>query len=263
MIGVEGGHMIENRLANIDSLAKRGMAYLTLTWNNSTSWSSSAAEESSGKVKPEQAGLNNFGKQVVKRLNKLGVMVDLSHVGERTFYDAIKVSAKPVIVSHSCTYAINPVPRNLKDDQIKAVGKNGGVVCINFYSGFLDSTFNTKQKAFFAKYDGELKTLTAKYSRSNAIDTLIYNHQVDADATRPPISLLVKHINHVVKLIGIDHVGLGADFDGAESFPLGMNSVADYPKITEELIKNGYSESDIRKIMGRNVVRLIRENKGR
>lgn len=262
MIGVEGGHMIENRLDYIDSLAKRGMAYLTLTWNNSTSWSSSAAEETSGKVKPENAGLNNFGKQVVKRLNKLGVMVDLSHVGERTFYDAIKVSTKPVIVSHSCAYAINPVPRNLKDDQIKAVGKNGGVVCINFYSGFLDSTFNTKQKTFFAKYDEELKTLSTKYGRSNAIDTLIYNHQVDADATRPPISLLVKHINHIVKLIGIDHVGLGADFDGAESFPFGMNSVADYPKITDELIKNGYSEQDIKKIMGGNVIRLIKENKG-
>ncbi|NII83354.1 MULTISPECIES: dipeptidase [unclassified Pedobacter] len=262
LIGVEGGHMIENRLDYIDSLAKRGMAYLTLTWNNSTSWSSSAAEETSGKVKPGNAGLNNFGKEVVKRLNKLGVMVDLSHVGERTFYDAIKVSTKPVIVSHSCAYTINPVPRNLKDDQIKAVGKNDGVVCINFYSGFLDSTFNTKQKAFFAKYDSELKTLSAKYGRSNAIDTLIYNHQVDADTSRPPVSLLVKHINHVVKLIGIDHVGLGADFDGAESFPLGINSVADYPKITEELIKNGYSEQDIRKILGGNVIRLIRENKG-
>lgn len=262
MIGVEGGHMIENRLDYIDSLAKRGMAYLTLTWNNSTPWSSSAAEETSGKVKPENAGLNNFGQQVVKRLNKLGVMVDLSHVGEKTFYVAIAASAKPVIVSHSCAYALNPVQRNLKDDQIKAVGKNGGVVCINFYSGFLDSTFNTKQKAFFAKYDDELKTLSAKYGRSNAIDTLIYNHQVDADATRPPISLLVKHINHVVKLIGVDHVGLGADFDGAESFPLGMDSVADYPKITDELIKNGYSENDIRKILGGNVIRLIRKNKG-
>jgi membrane dipeptidase len=262
MIGVEGGHMIENRLDYIDSLAKRGMAYLTLTWNNSTPWSSSAAEETSGKVKPENAGLSDFGKKVVKRLNKLGVMVDLSHVGEKTFYDAIAASAKPIIVSHSCAYALNPVPRNLKDDQIKAVGKNGGVVCINFYSGFLDATFNTKQKEFFAKYDSELKTLTAKYSRSNAIDTLIFNHQADADATRPPIALLVKHISHVVKLIGIDHVGLGGDFDGAESFPLGMNSVADYPKITDALIKNGYSENDIKKILGGNVVRLIRENKG-
>jgi len=262
MIGVEGGHMIGNRLDYIDSLAKRGMAYLTLTWNNSTPWSSSAAEETSGKVKPERAGLSDFGKQVVKRLNKLGVMVDLSHVGERTFYDAIAASVKPIIVSHSCAYALNPVPRNLKDDQIKAVGKNGGVVCINFYSGFLDSTFNTKQKTFFAKYDGELKALSTKYGRSNAIDTLIFNHRADADATRPPIALLVKHINHVVKLIGIDHVGLGADFDGAESFPLGMNSVADYPKITDELIKSGYSESDIKKILGGNVIRLIRENKG-
>ncbi|RYG13513.1 MAG: membrane dipeptidase, partial [Chitinophagaceae bacterium] len=138
MIGVEGGHMIENRLDYIDSLAKRGMAYLTLTWNNSTSWSSSAADETSGKIKPENAGLNAFGKQVVQRLNKLGVMVDLSHVGEKTFYDAITISSKPVIVSHSCAYSLNPVPRNLKDEQIKAVGKNGGVVCINFYSGFLD-----------------------------------------------------------------------------------------------------------------------------
>jgi len=262
MIGVEGGHMIENRLDYIDSLAKRGMAYLTLTWNNSTSWASSAAEETSGKVKPEKAGLNAFGRQVVRRLNKLGVMVDLSHVGEKTFYDAIATSSKPVIVSHSCAYSLNPVPRNLKDEQIKAVGKNGGVVCVNFYSGFLDSTFNNKQKVFFAKYDDELKKLSSKYGRSNAIDTLITNHQADADATRPPVSLLVEHIDHIVKLIGVDHVGLGADFDGAESFPLGINSVADYPKITSELLRKGYSSVDIKKIMGANVVRLIKENKG-
>jgi len=249
MIGVEGGHMIESHLDYIDSLEKRGMAYLTLTWNNSTPWASSAAEETSGKVKPGNAGLNDFGKEVVKRLNKLGVMVDLSHVGEKTFYEAIKIAKKPVIVSHSCAYTLNPVPRNLKDDQIKAVGRNGGVICINFYSGFLDSTFNTKQKAFFEKYDNELKILTAKYGRNNAIDTLIFNHQTEAETIRPPIALVIKHINHIVKLIGIDHVGLGADFDGAESFPLGMNSVADYPKITAELVKNGYSESDIKKFL--------------
>ena len=262
MIGVEGGHMIENHLDYIDSLAKRGMAYLTLTWNNSTPWASSAAEESSGKVKPKNAGLNAFGKQVVKRLNKLGVMVDLSHVGEKTFYDAIAASSKPLMVSHSCAYSLNPVSRNLKDEQIKAVGKNRGVICINFYSGFLDSTFNKKQKLFLAKYDQELKILSAKYGRSSAIDTLISNHGADAEAIRPPIALVVKHINHIVKLIGVDHVGLGADFDGAESFPLGMNSVADYPKITAELIKNCYSESEIKKILGGNVIRLIRENKG-
>ncbi|PWS30242.1 dipeptidase [Pedobacter paludis] len=262
MIGVEGGHMIENRLDYIDSLAKRGMAYLTLTWNNSTSWASSAAEETSGKIKPENAGLNDFGRQVVKRLNKLGVLVDLAHVGEKTFYDAIATTTNPIIVSHSCAYGINPVPRNLKDDQIKAVAKNGGVICVNFYSGFLDSSYNSKQKAFLAKYDVELKSLTEKLDKSSAIDTLIAHHQADADAIRPPISLIIKHINYIVKLAGINHVGLGADFDGAESFPLGMNSVADYPKITEELLKNGYSETDIRKILGGNVIRLIKENKG-
>lgn len=263
MIGVEGGHMIGNRLDYIDSLAKRGMIYLTLTWNNSTPWASSAADETLGKVKPENAGLNAFGKQVVKRLNKLGVLVDLSHVGEKTFYDALAASAKPVIVSHSCAYGLCPVSRNLKDEQIKAIGKNGGVICVNFYSGFLDSTFNKKQNAFLAKYDDELKSLTAKYGRSNAIDSLIFNHQTDANATRPPISLIIKHIDYMVKLIGVDHVGLGADFDGAESYPLGMNSVADYPKITEELVKIGYSEADIKKILGGNVIRLIRQNKGR
>jgi len=262
MIGVEGGHMIDNRLDYIDTLAKRGMNYLTLTWNNSTPWASSAADETSGKVKPENAGLNAFGKEVVHRLNKLGVLVDLSHVGEKTFYDAIATTEKPVIVSHSCAYSLNPVPRNLKDDQIKAVGKNGGVICVNFYSGFLDSTFSGKEKAFLTKYDAELKLLTTNYGKSNAIDTLIANHKAEVEAIRPPISLIVKHINHIVKLVGIDHVGLGADFDGAESYPIGMDSVADYPKVTAALIEAGYSEGDIKKILGGNVVRLVRQSKG-
>lgn len=261
MIGVEGGHMIENNMQYLDKLAKRGMSYLTLTWNNSTPWASSAAEETSGKVKGENAGLNSFGKKVVKRLNKLGVMVDLSHVGERTFFDAIQVSTKPVLVSHSCVYQLNRVPRNLKDEQIKAVGKNGGLISLNFYSGFLDSTYNNKQKVFFAKYDAELKALSTKYGRSNAIDTLISLHQQDADATRPTIELLVDHIDYIVKLIGIDHVGLGADFDGAESFPLGINSVADYPKVTTVLLKRGYKEEEVKKILGGNFLRVLKANK--
>ncbi|MBB2145200.1 membrane dipeptidase [Pedobacter sp. LMG 31464] len=263
MIGVEGGHMIENSLDNLEKLTQRGMIYLTLTWNNSTSWASSAAEETSGKVKPENAGLNDFGKQVVHKLNELGVLVDLSHVGVKTFFDAIKESKKPVLVSHSCVYALNPVARNLNDEQIKAVGKNGGVISLNFYSGFLDSTFNTKQKVFFNKYDSELKTLSAKYGRSNAIDTLISLHKVDADATRPSIELLIDHIDYIVKMIGIDHVGLGADFDGAESFPLGINSVADYPKITSALLKRGYKPNEVTKILGGNFIRILKANKGK
>ena len=260
MIGVEGGHMIENDLAKLDALAKRGMIYLTLTWNNSTPWASSAAEETSGKVKPANAGLNELGKKVVQRLNELGVLVDLSHVGEKTFFDAIKTTKKPVLVSHSCVYALNPVARNLKDEQIKAIGKNGGVISLNFYSGFLDSAFDAKQKRFFAKYSDELKTLGNKYGRSNAIDTLIARHREDADATRPPIELLVDHIDYIVKLIGVDHVGLGADFDGAESFPLGIDGVADYPKVTAALVKRGYKKAEIEKILGGNFVRLLKAN---
>lgn len=262
MIGVEGGHMIENSLEKLANLAERGMTYLTLTWNNSTPWASSAAEETSGKVTPNDAGLNNFGKEVIHKLNNLGVMVDLSHVGVKTFFDAINESKKPVLVSHSCVYQLNPVPRNLNDEQINAVGKNGGLISLNFYSGFLDSTYNSKQKSFFAKHDQELKTLSEKYGRSKAIDTLIANHQRDADATRPSIEVLIDHVDYIVKMIGVDHVGFGADFDGAESFPLGINSVADYPKITAALLKRGYSSTDITKILGGNFLRVLKANRG-
>src|SRR5690606_31462239 len=132
--------------------------------------------------------------------------------------------------SHSSVYAINPVPRNLKDEQIKAVAKNGGVIAINFFSGFLDSTYAAKHKAFLAKYADEFAELTKRYGRGVAVDTLISNHKSEADAIRPSIEKVIDHIDYVVKLVGVDYVGIGADFDGAESFPLGMDSVADYPK---------------------------------
>ncbi len=261
LIGVEGGHMIENDLSKLEALAKRGMIYLTLTWNNSTPWASSAAQESKGEI--AMPGLSDFGKSVVRKLNELGVLVDLSHVGEQTFFDAIKLSTKPILVSHSCVYGINPVPRNLKDEQIKAVGRNGGVISINFYSGFLDPTYSAKQQNFLIKHKPELKELSDKYGRSKAIDTLIAKYQSEADENRPRIDRVIDHIDYVVKLIGVDHVGIGADFDGAESFPQGMESVADFPKVTEALLKRGYSEADVDKILGGNFVRLLRENKGK
>lgn len=260
MIGVEGGHMIDNDLAKLEALAQRGMIYLTLTWNNSTPWASSAAEETKGKI--AKPGLNDFGRSVVKKLNELGVLVDLSHVGEQTFHDAISASTKPILVSHSCAYAINPVPRNLKDDQIRAVGKNGGVISINFYSGFLDPAYEMKRKLFVAMHKKEYDELAMKYGKSAAADSLVLRHQKDADALRPSIAMVVDHIDHVVKLIGVDHVGIGADFDGAESFPLGMDSVADFPKVTAALVKRGYKEEDIYKILGGNFIRILKANKG-
>lgn len=261
LIGVEGGHMIENNLGKLEALAKRGMVYLTLTWNNSTPWASSAAQETKGEI--AMPGLNDFGKAVVKKLNELGVLVDLSHVGERTFFDAINLSTKPILVSHSCVWGINPVPRNLKDEQIKAVGKNGGVISINFYSGFLDPTYSAKQQNFLIKHKPELKVLSDKYGRSKAIDTLISKYQEEADSNRPRVERVIDHIDYIVKLIGVDHVGIGADFDGAESFPQGIDSVADFPKITAALLKRGYSETDIHKILGGNFIRLLKANKGK
>jgi membrane dipeptidase len=264
MIGVEGGHMIEDRLDYIDSLAKRGMNYLTLTWNNSTSWATSARDEVTKKDSLKHLGLTDYGKQIVKHLNELGVMVDVSHVGEQTFYDVIATSTKPVIASHSCAWSIDPNRRNMKDAQLKALAKNGGVVCVNFYSGFVDSSYTPKVAAFLHQHKAELDSLTAIYHdgdlaniRLNAI------YKSESDKIRPPLSLLIHHIDYIAKLIGVDHVGIGSDFDGAESYPLGLDSVSDYPKITEELLKLGYTEKDIDKILGGNVIRVFKANKGK
>ncbi|MEO3403676.1 dipeptidase [Mucilaginibacter sp. CAU 1740] len=264
LIGIEGGHMIEDRIDYIDSLAKRGMRYLTLTWNNSTSWATSARDEVTKRDSLKHLGLTDYGKQIVKHLNELGVMVDVSHVGERTFYDVLATTTKPVIASHSCAYALDPNRRNLKDDQLKALAKNGGVVCLNFYSGFIDSTYTAKASKFIHEHRAELDSLIKVYHdgdlaniRLNAI------YKTESDKIRPPLSLLIKHIDYIVKLIGVDYVGIGSDFDGAESYPLGMDSVADYPKITEELLKLGYTQKDINKILGGNVMRVLTANTGK
>jgi membrane dipeptidase len=263
LIGVEGGHMIEDRMDYIDSLAKRGMCYLTLTWNNSTSWASSAADETANRASLKHIGLTDYGKQIVHHLNDLGVMIDLSHPGEQTFYDVLATTNKPVIASHSCAYSICPFRRNLKDAQLKALAKNGGVVFVNFFSGFVDSTFFKKYDDFLRVHKKELDSLTKIYDDVDlATDKLFTMHKTEADAMRPPLSLLIKHIDYIAKLIGVDHVGIGSDFDGAPSYPLGMDDVRDYPKITAELLKLGYSESDIDKILGGNFLRVLKANKG-
>jgi membrane dipeptidase len=264
MIGVEGGHMIEDRLDYIDSLQKRGMRYLTLTWNNSTSWASSARDEKYRRSSLSHIGLNDFGRKVIHHLNDLGVMIDLSHPGPQTFYDVLAITNKPVIASHSCAYALNPNPRNLDDDQLKALAKNGGVVFVNFYSGFVDSTYGRKSKAFLEEHKAEYDSLVHIYHDGDLANIRlneIYKEQ--SDKIRPPLSLLIKHIDYIAKLIGVDHVGIGSDFDGAESYPLGMDDVTDYPKITAELLKKGYTERDVDKILGGNFIRVFRANTGK
>lgn len=272
MFGVEGGHMIENNLDNLDRLYNRGARYMTLTWNNSTEWATSALDETTAPSKSptkgetlkdsaRRKGLTDFGKQVVKRMNELGMMVDLSHVGEQTFWDAINTSTKPVIVSHSCVYSLCPHRRNLKDDQIKAVGKNGGVIHLNFYSGFLDSSFDRRTDLFNNNHKAERDSLLKINPEPYFADEFMFaKYPEEVKALRPPLSILFDHLDYIVKLIGVDHVGIGSDFDGVNSLPQQLDDITAMPLITKELLKRGYSKKDIRKILGENFMRIFEAN---
>jgi len=264
LLGVEGGHMIEEDLGKLDSLYALGMRYLTLTWNNSTSWASSAMDETNYPERIKHKGLNDFGKEVVQRLNDLGVMVDLSHVGEQTFYDAIAISRKPVILSHSSVWSICPVFRNVKDDQIRAVAKNGGVICINFYSGFISKDYDQLQKKLLNRKDslqgallGQALPPEEKKIRLARFDSF---YDSSMNAARPTLAQLVDHIDHIVKLVGDKYVGIGSDYDGVSSVPVGLEDVTTYPKITDELLRRGYSKKSIRRILGGNVLRVMKAN---
>ena len=261
MMGVEGGHMIEDRMDYLDSLFKKGARYMTLTWNNSTSWATSAADESKNNLPFGTKGLTGFGKEIFKHMNDLGMMVDLSHVGEQTFWDAINTTTKPVIVSHSCAWSLCPVPRNLKDEQIKAVGKNGGVIDVNFYSGFLDSNYMKRKEVFLTAHKTESDSLQQlKWVYYEIEDWLSKKYTAEANDLRPPLSLLIDHIDHIVQLIGADHVGLGSDFDGIESAPKELNDVSDMPLVTKALLERGYSKKDVEKILGGNFIRVFTAN---
>ena len=261
MTGVEGGHMIEDDSTKLDSLFARGVRYMTLTWNNSTSWATSAADENARSFTVTPYGLTDFGKAIVKKMNRLGMMVDISHVGEKTFWDVLATTTKPVIASHSSVYAICPVPRNLKDDQIKAVAKNGGVIQVNFYSGFIDSTYFPKAIAFYRAHEAERDSLKKSGMPVYMVDArMMKKYKSVTDAFRPPLSLLIDHIDYIAKLVGTDYVGIGSDFDGIDSSPIGMDGVEDYPKITEALMKRGYSAADVTKILGGNLIRVLKAN---
>jgi membrane dipeptidase len=261
LIGVEGGHMIEDDMNKLETLYKRGMRYMTLTWNNSTSWASSAWGET---LKPDSLpslGLNETGKKIVRQMNEWGVIVDLSHVGVRTFFDAIAVSTKPVMLSHSSVWNICPVPRNVKDDQIKAVAKNGGVICINFYAGFIDSNFSKK---YISLTQNEAKKF--RDSLQNLYDAAKVNQiwgevfKKELEPLRPSLSQVIDHIDYIVKLIGDDYVGIGSDYDGIDFAPKGLDDATTYPKLTEELKRRGYSDKSIKKILGGNVLRVMKAN---
>jgi membrane dipeptidase len=259
--GVEGGHMIENNMDFLDSFYRRGVRYMTLSWNNSTPWSTSAMDESQKTFKVTPYGLTDFGKKLVKRMNQMGMMVDVSHVGEKTFWDVIANTSKPILASHSSVYALCPVYRNLKDDQIRAIAKNDGVIQVNFFSAFLDSNYFKNLDLFMKQHPAEYDSLAAlKIPQHEIIDFFSKKYVQEFERMRPPLSLLFDHIDYIVKLVGVDYVGLGSDFDGIESAPKGLDGVEDFPKITAGLQERGYSETDIRKIMGENFLRVFKAN---
>lgn len=261
MMGVEGGHMIEDDLQKLEALFRRGVRYMTLTWNNSTDWATSAFDETLKKDSLPHKGLTEFGKDVVKKMNALGMIVDLSHVGEQTFWDAIHTTTKPVIASHSCVYNLCPVPRNLKDDQIKAIGENGGVIHLNFYSGFVDSSYQGRIDRFNAQHRKEIDSLRSlKIARWEIEEWMAKQYPAEAETLRPPLSMLLDHLDYIVRLIGVDHVGLGSDFDGVSSTPKTLDDVSTYPLITKALRERGYSKKEIKKILGGNFIRVFRAN---
>lgn len=262
LIGVEGGHMIEDDLSKLENLADLGMRYMTLTWNNSTSWAASAMDETTKGDQLSHKGLTDFGKQVVKRMNELGVIVDLSHTGEQTFYDAIANTTKPVILSHSSVWNICPVFRNVKDDQIKAVAKNGGVICINFYSGFISQEYDQRSTYLNGGRKKVMQDSLLIVLKDSVAMKTAWQKYYDGEMqkVRPTLGQLVDHIDYIVKLVGDDYVGIGSDYDGVGSLPIGLEDVTTYPKITEELMKRGYSKKSIEKILGKNVLRVMKAN---
>ncbi|MEP6749263.1 MAG: dipeptidase [Bacteroidota bacterium] len=263
MFGVEGGHMIENDLNKLEALYNRGARYLTLTHNVSPSWATSAADET---TKPGllHKGLTDFGLQVVHRMNQLGMIIDVSHAGDQTFWDVIKTTTRPVVASHSSVYTLVPHRRNLKDDQIKAIAKNGGVIQVNFNPGFIDSSFGRKEIAFFKEHAAENDSLLKSgMGDFYAMDYLYQRYADETNSIRPPLSLLIDHIDYIVKLVGADYVGLGSDFDGINITPQQLDDVTSYPLITKALVEKGYTKTDITKILGGNFLRVLKANEAK
>ncbi len=261
MLGVEGGHMIEDKIENLNKLFVRGVRYMTLTWNNSTSWATSAADETEKGDSLSHKGLTDFGKEVVRRMNELGMIIDVSHVGEQTFKDALSITTKPVIASHSNVWNLCPHRRNLKDYQIEAIAKNGGVIHLNFYVGFIDSTYDRKVSSFIRQHSFEIDSLVRGGTQPDYARMMIMEkYSSEITDARPPISVLLDHLDYIVKLAGVDHVGMGSDFDGISFAPRELNGVEDFPLITKALLERGYSRKDIRKILGENFIRVFNAN---
>lgn len=270
LMGIEGGHSIEDSIGLLRQYYALGVRYMTLTWSNSTSWADSSGDINDTAIPHTKEGLNEFGKDVVYEMNRLGMMVDISHVSDRTFYRTLVITRAPVIASHSGARALCDAPRNMTDDMLRAVansggpGSKGGVVQVNFYSAFVSQAYRDAQKKMGPEVDKAVEALKDKYKaegKDAPPDEIEKLQRAYADRIpRPPLSNLIDQIDHIAKTAGIDHVGLGSDFDGVNGqLPEGIDSPADLPKITAALMEKGYSPDDCRKILGGNLLRVFRE----
>lgn len=270
LMGIEGGHSIENSLALLRMYYDLGVRYMTLTWSNSNGWADSSGDDTDASVPHTREGLSEFGKDVVYEMNRLGMIVDVSHVSDKTFYRTLVISRAPVIASHSAARALCDAPRNMTDDMLRAIARSGGpdseggVVMVNFYSGFISQAYRNAQlaqrdevlkaeQALRDKFKAEGKTLT--YGDMEKVDRELADR-----IPRPPLSDLIDQIDHIAKVAGIEHVGIGTDFDGVMGqLPQGIDSAADLPKVTSALMARGYSAADCDKILGGNFLRVFRE----
>jgi membrane dipeptidase len=255
LMGIEGGHAIEDSLRTMRMFYKLGIRYITLTHTNTNDWADSSGDVNDVAVQHHN-GLTDFGREVVREMNRIGMMADVSHVSDKTFYDVVEVSRAPIIASHSSCRALANHPRNMTDDMLKAVARNGGVVMVNFYDGFLDprkvelsGRTRTVQEDLTKQFPNDPKRVTdevEKFRKAN-------------DPGKTPMSVLIDHFDHIVKVAGIDHVGIGSDFDGVplNGLPEGMEDISKLPNITYELMKRGYSDGDIKKVLGENFLRVM------
>jgi len=263
LLGIEGGHSIENDIRLLRDFYRLGVRYMTLSWSNTNEWADSSGDVNNPKIEHHN-GLTESGRQIVLEMNRLGMLVDISHVADKTFYDAIAITRAPVIASHSSARALTNHPRNMTDDMLRAVARNGGVVQVNFYNAFIDENYRKASEAQAKERDAAVKTYTDKLKAAGRTVTYIDSERIErewnARLPRPPLGSLIDHIDHIAKVAGVDHVGLGSDFDGVSgATPAGIDSAADLPKITQALLDRGYSADDIRKILGGNLLRVFRE----
>jgi membrane dipeptidase len=257
LLGIEGGHVIDNDLEILRQFHARGVRYMTLTHNAATDWADSS------NAAPRHNGLTDFGKQVILEMNRLGMLVDVSHVSDVTFHDVLKTSSAPVIASHSCCRALCDHPRNLDDSMIKTLADKGGVIHITFHDGFLSQEYATANRALASEVTTNVQVVSQRFGDNEARKLIEFQRLSDESIQAgklPQVNweMIVEHIDHAVQLVGADHVGLGSDFDGA-FMPQGMEDASKFPFITEGLLRRGHTESDIRKILGENTIRVMGE----